>query len=110
MPINAVGRNRLEVADPLIRFAPPRHSAPSRTLGRPKSDQVTRNVAPVLIAPADLPAVRALLGEIAHDHLPLDQVDHKRFSCLVTRPAGLAVVRHLRRGYTLEPDMDAAGH
>jgi hypothetical protein len=81
MPINAAGRNRLEVADPLIRFAPPRRSAPSRTLGRPKPDQLAGNIAPVPIAPADLPAVCALLGEVAHDGPTLNATMNALAAC-----------------------------
>lgn len=60
---------------------------------------------PVPVAPADAPAPCALLGEVAHDHLPFDQRHYERLRCLA---AGLVVVSDLRRGHAPKPDMDAS--
>ena len=52
----------------------------------------------------------ALLRQVAHDHLALDQFDHERLGGLATGLAGLIVVRHLGRRHALEQDVDAVDH
>ena len=59
------------------------------------------------IAPAYPAAVRALLGQVAHHDLALDQLDHERLGSLAARLTGLVVVRDLGRCHALEPDVDA---
>jgi hypothetical protein len=53
--------------------------------------------------------MRALLRQVAHDHLGLGQVDHERLGSFATGLAGLSEVPHFGRGRFLAADVDTAG-
>ena len=77
-----------------ITSVPPRR-IPRAVPRQPGPDQLGRDVPAVPVAPADPAAVRALLGEVAHHHLALDQLDHERLGSLAARLTRLARISTL---------------
>ena len=70
--------------------------------------QLGRDVLPVAVAIADPPAMGTFPGQIAHHGLPVDEGGHECPGCVAARLAGLAGVRDLRGGHTLQPHVDAS--